>query len=293
MNSNKQEHNWWIDTVLFTGYLLCFVLDLTGVVGHEWLGMLVGALGLVHLLVHWKWVTNVFKRFTRSTCSRNQTYLHLDILLTVGFAGILVTGLVISTWFNLDLSSYATWLDVHIYVSVVTLLVTLLKIGLHWRWVVNTTTRIFASAPKPERATVGLTLARQPVQVDESRRKFLAVMGVAGLGSTLALLNLTSSGSLLASALVNAAGDESAATPQPTGTVQNSEVTPEASRAVEATTETPDPTVTLEDSQVITETQPPSTVCTVRCNRGCSFPGHCRRYVDQDGNGKCDLGECM
>ncbi len=33
--------------------------------------------------------------------------------------------------------------------------------------------------------------------------------------------------------------------------------------------------------------------CVVRCRRGCSYPGHCRRYVDSNGNGRCDLGECL
>ena len=32
--------------------------------------------------------------------------------------------------------------------------------------------------------------------------------------------------------------------------------------------------------------------CTIRCGRRCSYPGHCRRYTDSNGNGRCDLGEC-
>lgn len=33
--------------------------------------------------------------------------------------------------------------------------------------------------------------------------------------------------------------------------------------------------------------------CTVRCGRRCFYPGHCRRYRDTNGNGRCDLGECV
>lgn len=29
-----------------------------------------------------------------------------------------------------------------------------------------------------------------------------------------------------------------------------------------------------------------------QCYRRCSYPGHCRRYRDSNGNGRCDLGEC-
>jgi hypothetical protein len=31
----------------------------------------------------------------------------------------------------------------------------------------------------------------------------------------------------------------------------------------------------------------------VRCNRGCSFPGQCHRYVDSNANNLCDNGECL
>jgi hypothetical protein len=34
-------------------------------------------------------------------------------------------------------------------------------------------------------------------------------------------------------------------------------------------------------------------ICTKRCPRGCSYPGHCRRYTDSNNNGYCDLGECL
>jgi hypothetical protein len=36
-----------------------------------------------------------------------------------------------------------------------------------------------------------------------------------------------------------------------------------------------------------------SSGCVVRCERGCSYPGHCRRYTDSNQNGRCDLGECV
>ncbi len=36
-----------------------------------------------------------------------------------------------------------------------------------------------------------------------------------------------------------------------------------------------------------------STTCRVRCNRRCAYPGHCRKYVDSNGNERCDLGECL
>lgn len=290
MNKHKNEHNWWIDVVLFAGYLFCFALDLTSLVGHEWLGLGVGLLGLVHLLVHGKWVAQVLNRFIRGASGRNRLYMILDVLLAVGFLGILLTGLAISTWLILSLNDYATWLNLHVSISIVTLLVTLVKIGFHWRWVSCTTTKIFNNPPKPRFGSAdGLVLSPQPVRVDESRRKFLAIMGVVGLGSTLALLNLRDDESLASAA----ASDGNVALEQADATALSGGSIPADPEAAVVATEPASPTVTLEDSQVTATAQPTGSVCTVRCNRGCSFPGYCRRYVDQDGNGKCDLGECL
>ena len=36
-----------------------------------------------------------------------------------------------------------------------------------------------------------------------------------------------------------------------------------------------------------------SGACFQQCPRGCSYPGHCRRYTDANGNNRCDLGECL
>jgi hypothetical protein len=33
--------------------------------------------------------------------------------------------------------------------------------------------------------------------------------------------------------------------------------------------------------------------CTVLCPKGCSYPGQCQDYRDENGNGLCDLGECL
>ena len=36
---------------------------------------------------------------------------------------------------------------------------------------------------------------------------------------------------------------------------------------------------------------PQSSELVILCHRGCSFPGHCRRFRDTDGTGICDLSE--
>ena len=299
MKTKKQNTNWWLDAGMMLGYLFCFGLDFTGLIGHEVLGILVGGLAFFHLSIHMNWITAVGKRFFKGTNGRNRWYLLIDLSLFLGFATILGTGLVISSFLNLNLGNYGLWRGIHIGSAVLTLGVLIVKINLHRNWIINGAHKIFGRrASQPTRNPVPVPV---PVTVDTrqiDRRKFLGMMGVVGVGSALAVSNLLSESTLRkVNAVTGEASSEtlSALATQTVTPTQNT-VTEEAvsSNAATVSTETVEP--------ILTETsQPTATVipqqaaanCQVRCPRGCSFPGHCRRYTDQNGNGYCDLGECL
>jgi hypothetical protein len=252
---NKQRINWIIDAVLFGGFVLALWLDLTGRAAHQWLGLAVGALACYHLAVHGRWVAAVTGRLFGRTSRQARLFYAVDAGLAVGFAAILVTGLVISTWLDLALASYATWRTVHTLASVLTLALVVAKIGLHWRWVAGVARRgIFPAPGRP--ASPG---AAQPMSgsIRVDRRDFLKLMGGVGAVSLLAGMQALGGGSdrTQASSAVQASSGESAL----------------AGASSEST----------------------SGSCVVRCRRGCSYPGHCRRYVDDNGNGRCDFGECL
>ncbi len=305
MNQKKQIKNWWIDILLFFGFIMSFYLDLTGVIVHQWLGMAVIFLTGIHLMTHWNWVKAVTIRLFKGTPARSRWYYLIDFLLMMGAVIILETGLIISTWFNLSLSNYPAWLDTHIYASLATLALTTIKIGLHWRWVVATTTKAFSRLKAPSFPQPALVPVRveQPLDRDAvDRRHFLATMGVIGLGSLLAASNIFSDDGV-AMAEFAESGDTSP-TILPTANAGQAEViasTPTTAAATQTSA------ITLEDGPELTVTATPvtvaqnystalsnsSAVCSVHCQRGCSYPGHCRRYADQNSNGKCDLGECI
>lgn len=260
------KKRWLIDATLLVGFLVCFFLDLTGLVLHQWLGIAAGALAAYHLLSHGQWVSAVTRRFFGKTSPQARLYYLIDALLLAGFATMIGTGLVISSWLNLTLANYAAWRTVHILASMVTLLVTVLKIGLHQGWILSVGKRVFtpaqqANLPLPQ------TQLRQPARPQPmlGRRAFLELMGGVGIASLFAL----------SSTVQSLAATSSTET---TTTSSSTETTGSASTG-SATASTAS-----------------TTSCTVRCTRGasggCPFPGRCGRYQDSTGNGKCDLGEC-
>ncbi len=252
----KLKSRWWVDVILFAVFLAAFFLDLTGLALHQWLGIASGVIAMYHLVKHWDWVKKAAGAIANQTTSRVQTYALIDILLFDGLLAILVTGVVISSWLNLDLAAYATWHFVHVSASLITLALLVLKIGLHWRWIVTVGRALFTHPVRQaEIASSGSPAHRQrPI----GRREFGRLMAVVGIGSLFALGNGVKS---LSASNQDSATVSAAANSVSTGSLFTS------SQNVSAGT------------------------VSARCPRGCSCPGHCRRYVDSNSNGRCDLGE--
>jgi len=90
--SSKQKTNWWIDVMLFAGFITTFFLDLTNTEIHQWIGILSGSLAAYHLFIHRVWVGAVSRRFFTRTSGQARIYFALDVLLLLGFALIGITG---------------------------------------------------------------------------------------------------------------------------------------------------------------------------------------------------------
>jgi hypothetical protein len=248
-----QQKRWLIDAALFTGFLICFFMNLTGVSLHQWLGIAAGLVALYHLVTHWDWVRAVTGRFFGKTSDQARAYYLVDAAALVGFILMIVTGLVISTWLSLSLANYAAWYAVHVLASIATLLFITLKIGLHARWIVSGWKKI-----KTGLTGDPLPAQRPTVLPNAERRSFLKLMGVVGSASVIAL------GTSM-KALADSTGDPIQATSSTNTT---------ASWPFGSSTSS-------------------SSSCVVACNRRCSYPGNCRRYRDTNGNNRCDYGECQ
>ena len=161
---------------------------------------------------------------------------------------------------NLALSHYASWHTAHGLFSIGTLLMVVLKLALHARWIVTTARRMFASP----------VLAPAPVQIaDYSRRDFLAVVGTVGAA---ALVAIGISAPSLSIVQANSTTEEVAST--------------SGSNSVSSSTN-------KKRSNRLSSSSQSTSSCSVRCGKRCSYPGHCRRYTDSNDNGRCDLGECL
>jgi hypothetical protein len=261
MKTNKQVINWVIDAGLLLGFLLAFFLNLTGLDVHQFLGVGLGIFAGYHLLRHWDWVRAVTAKFFSATSPRVLAFYTLDAALLLGFGVIIATGVAISSWLSLAGGVYTVWKNLHVYSSLITLALVMLKIGLHWRWIVKTAARLLPEGqPQLQPA---LARAAAPASSNISRRHFLTLMGVVGVSSWAAAGNVLSQDKVAQAATGTTTTTGSAAT--------GSTITGFAAGTTSSAT---------------------TTGCVLRCNKGCSYPGRCRRYTDSNKNGKCDLSEC-
>jgi len=295
---NKQVLNWFFDALIAMLFLTEYWFDFTGLQLHELLGLLLFFLVIVHLLTHEEWVISVSKRLFKNLWKKACLCYIIDFFLLVFFAAITVSGLVISSLLALNLVNYEVWRYVHVSASYLTLGMVGLKLALHWKWIVNTANRkIFRRAnpavgsPKP---SCSLAACGDTKRV--SRRQFLESTGIFAGSILFAGIEYSawlSKNGLNSQPEFSAEKNESGAVqipsqPQPATDVSASTlVTMTESSSVQSTAQ-PTTTPTLDSTA---ELVVPQVQTSVRCTRGCSFPGHCRRYTDSNNNNRCDLSE--
>jgi len=144
--NKKQKTNWWIDLVLFASFLITFFLDITGLIAHQWIGIVSIALATIHFMLHLEWVKTIAKKFFHKQFGKARLNFMMNLSILFGFILIGLTGLVMSTLLNLPLPNYDTWRQLHITSSVMTLVLIMVKIGLHLRWIEQTTRKMLAGA---------------------------------------------------------------------------------------------------------------------------------------------------
>jgi hypothetical protein len=296
MKHNKKKWIIIVDSFTALGFFIAFKLSWTGLRLHELLGLMVGVLTILHLGQHWKWVDSISKKFFDAPAKIKIRYL-IDAGLFYGFMVKIGTGIIISSLLNLYLSNYEMWRFIHVSVSYALLVLIGLKLALHWKWIVNTA-RCLVRKPITKTSRIECITTEDSIAAAKriNRQEALKTMGVFGaflvisavgyekwLRETQTFSNPVTSNTQPAIApTVESTQTSTPFSPEATSQPVNSVNTTPISTATPAATNTPTmpPTATPEIS-----------TGTVRCTRGCSYPGRCRRYTDSNNNNICDLSE--
>ncbi len=144
---NKTKTKLCLDIALTTAYVVAMEPRFTGETWHEWLGLALGGAAIIHLLLNWKWVLNVTRRFFHKLQRQVRISYLLDLALFISFAAVILSGIMISrnlqtaATLGLSFEAQRTWRSIHAWAPQVALLVVGVHLGLHWQWVISTIRR--------------------------------------------------------------------------------------------------------------------------------------------------------
>jgi hypothetical protein len=280
----RTRFNLYLDVALAAAFLVSLKPFVTGMAFHEWLGLVIGVVLVVHAAVHRQWIVGITKQLFRKLPVKTRVYYALDAALLVAFATIIGSGVMMSTavlpLLGVQGVVSLTVAQIHSWASYLTLALLGMKLVLHWTWIKNAIRRYVTGIPVAQKpAFQSAALALVPVTSENtakiiSRRRFLLI-GCSAVGiALLARVNKDQ----------QVQGDPVAT---PTGVLSDDI----ASAAVDTPAVIAEPTAV---PTAVPTTAAASQRVATRCPRGLvndPYPGRCRHYVDKNGNGICDLSE--
>lgn len=142
---NKTKANFLLDIVLFFVFLTTYDPDITGDTLHEWMGLGFGTMIVVHLLMHWKWIVQVTKRFFGKLPTKTRINYILNLLLfidvvNIGFSGMMISESVLPT-FGFRGPGTDFWENTHEMFAEASIVLVGAHLALHWKWLLNAAKR--------------------------------------------------------------------------------------------------------------------------------------------------------
>jgi cytochrome b subunit of formate dehydrogenase len=124
---------------------------------HTWTGIAMIAIAMLHIVLHWKWVTTVIKRLwleLTCNCAPLNRYgkfnAGINLLIGVSFLITAISGIYFLFFPGsgraadpMILISRTSWDMLHTWSGIVMILAAIIHFAIHWRWAANVTRRIF------------------------------------------------------------------------------------------------------------------------------------------------------
>lgn len=164
--------NLLIDGGIFIFFLVSAAPHFTGNLIHEWLGVVLAAALIIHILLHWDWIISVGAKFFKNIWQVSRLQFVLDILIFVSFITLIASGLIISknvmNTLGIQFTAARSWKIIHSTASNLTVLLTGLHIALNWSWI---TCMINKNAIQPIRSIFRPGLESQTVPVEFNEKQ--------------------------------------------------------------------------------------------------------------------------
>ncbi len=154
---NPNKVNLTVDIAIFLVFVVTMASRFSGLAIHEWLSIAFGVTIVVHLLLHWQWITRVTQRLFGKTTWESRINYVLNALLFVAMTIVIFTGIMISEFalpqLGIRLAENFAFRRLHTMSADATLFLVGLHVAMHWHWVVNAVKRYLLTTFFPRLST--------------------------------------------------------------------------------------------------------------------------------------------
>ncbi len=141
-----------LDAGLFAALLAAFSPYRTGLAVHEWLSVAIIVPLLFHLIINWTQTVRMIDTIVERIASLSPINLVVDVALFVCGVTVVLSGLmvsqVIASALGVSLAPSALWSAVHSVSADGVIVLLLVHLGLHARWMTRAVARLFAPTPR-------------------------------------------------------------------------------------------------------------------------------------------------
>ena len=149
---NLQKFRYVMDTLLLISFMLVSAPQATGIPLHEWFSLFFIIPFVVHLLLHWDWVTRSFGRLFANITARERFNIVWDYLLYIMMLLVFVSGFLVSVALlpalNISLNIQDFWSKIHHDSATFIMPMLGVHLALNFSWIVKLTKRMFAEEAK-------------------------------------------------------------------------------------------------------------------------------------------------
>lgn len=173
----------WLDLLLFLLVILLLAPRLTGLPAHEWLGLCLAALLILHLLFSWRWISTATRRLGRPMPARFRINYLINVTLFVLVMLVIVSGVVISRValprLGVTMIEDRSWRALHNLTLNWLTLFTGLHLAMNWEWVA----RMLRLGSRRATSRDAALAVRMPAILAGRSVVLLGAAGVVGLGA--------------------------------------------------------------------------------------------------------------
>jgi hypothetical protein len=227
----RARNNFAIDVLAALVYVISTNPVATGTPAHEWAGIGVAFVVLVHLVGHWRQTAGMLQRFFGQLGRLPRLNLAVDAPLMIAFITVVMSGLLVSRSALRPLgwvvSESSVWHAVHSQSATVLLVLMGVHLGLHWSWISSAIRhRVFRPILHPAATwswARGTVLRWRPIDLKGELRSLArvgrytvqAVVLVVVIAAGIYGLTVTTNGAFLAAGLTMPGGSGAGLSAEP------------------------------------------------------------------------------